>query len=98
MAGDVIRLSQAEAENSKAKMRTKGESFLQGLRTLDAEVTSIQRWYQGQAATRFIDKYFSQVKPEIERMVNQCVEEYGALLMEIVSKQQEADASLASRI
>jgi len=95
---DVIRLSESEAISSKQKMADKAQTFLGGIKTLDNEVNSITRWYQGEAAVKFIDKYFSYVKPEIEKMVNECVEEYGALLMKVVNQQQEADRAAASMI
>lgn len=95
---ELIRLSQSEAEASKKNMASKGEAFLQNLRTLDAEVTKISGWYKGEAAVRFVDKYFNTVKPGIVKMVNECVAEYGELLTSIVRTQQEADAQIAAKI
>jgi len=92
-----IQLSQGEANSSKGRIKSRADSWLQNMSTIEREVMSMANWFKGETGDELI-KLYQRCQREIKREIEEFITEYNSTIDKSVQSLQSADSSLAKKI
>jgi uncharacterized protein YukE len=67
------------------------------LKTMMQQVEGVREWWSGGSEQAFIEN-FRRTKLNIEKSLNQCIQEYNRLIGEIAQAKQQSDADIARQL
>ena len=92
-----IQVSQSDASSAKGRIRSKSNTWLGQMSSLEKEVQTMANWFKGETGNALISLYQrcqSEIKKEIEKFIT----EYNQTIDKAVGALQDADSQVASSI
>jgi len=92
-----IQLSQGEANSAKGRIKSKSDSWMQNMSTIEKEVTAMANWFKGETGNALIALY-QKCQSEIKKDIGRFISEYNETIDKAVHSLQDADHQVARQI
>jgi len=92
-----IQLSRNDANSSMGRIKSKSDSWLQNMCSIEKEVHMMSDWFKGETGNALVTLY-QRCQKDIKNDIEHFIAEYNGTLDKAVSALQDADSSVAKQL